>query len=46
MNPYLSFNGNCEEAINYYKEALNGTIEALNYMEGSPIDVKETDKKK
>ncbi len=25
--PYLQFHGNCEEALNFYKEILNGRIE-------------------
>ena len=25
--PYLSFNGNCEEAMRFYAQVLNGTIE-------------------
>ena len=29
MNAYLMFNGNCEEAMNFYAEATNGTIESL-----------------
>ena len=24
--PYLNFPGNCEEALNFYKEALDGEI--------------------
>ena len=29
LNVYLTFNGNCEEAINYYKSVLGGEIETL-----------------
>ncbi|CAL1519537.1 VOC family protein [Chitinophaga sp. MM2321] len=25
--PYLNFNGNCEEALNFYSGILNGTVE-------------------
>lgn len=33
--PYLSFCGNCEEALNYYKELLNGEItNIMRYGEG------------
>jgi PhnB protein len=47
MNPYLSFSGRCEEAMNYYKDCLNGTIEAMNYFENSPMEnLTEADKKK
>lgn len=27
--PYLNFEGNCEEALNYYKDILGGTVEIL-----------------
>ncbi len=30
VKPYLVFNGNAEEAANYYAKALNGKIENLN----------------
>lgn len=36
--PYLFFNGQCEEALNFYAEALNGKITALMRYEGSPMD--------
>jgi len=29
MNPYLTFNGTCEEAFTRYREILGGTIEAM-----------------
>jgi uncharacterized glyoxalase superfamily protein PhnB len=28
VNPYLFYNGNCEEALNYYQKALGARIEA------------------
>jgi PhnB protein len=28
--PYLNFDGNCEEALNFYKEILDGRIEVVN----------------
>lgn len=27
LSPYLSFAGNCEEAMNFYKDILGGTLE-------------------
>ncbi len=30
LNPYLSFNGNCEEAINFYKGVFGGEITQLS----------------
>ena len=26
LNPYLAFGGDCEEALNFYKECLGGKI--------------------
>jgi len=36
--PYLFFNGQCEEALNFYARALNGKVTALMRYEGSPMD--------
>ena len=36
VNPYLHFNGNCEEAFAYYARALGGKIEAMMPHEGTP----------
>ncbi|MBV6494977.1 MAG: VOC family protein [Acidobacteria bacterium ACB1] len=37
VKPYLSFNGNCEEAINFYKEALDGEILFMQRYGESPM---------
>ena len=29
LNPYLTFNGNCNEAMNYYKEILGGELSMI-----------------
>lgn len=36
LNPYLVFNGNCREAMEFYKECLGGELE-LNTVGGSPV---------
>ena len=36
LNPYLIFNGNCEEALKFYEQTLEGKIEALFHFEGTP----------
>src|SRR4051812_7577523 len=36
LNPYLTFNGQCEEALNFYQRCLGGKIEAMMPHEGSP----------
>ena len=38
---YLTFAGNCEEAINFYKEALGGKIILLSRMGDGPMEVPE-----
>ena len=36
LNPYLMFNGDCEEAFRFYERALGGKIVAMHAHEGSP----------
>ncbi|MGL4594826.1 MAG: VOC family protein [Thermoguttaceae bacterium] len=31
INPYLSFNGNCEEAFTYYQKVFGGKLELCRY---------------
>jgi PhnB protein len=38
IDPYLSFGGQCEEALAFYAAALGGRITALNRYAGSPLD--------
>ncbi len=37
LHPYLSFNGNCEEAFRFYEKALNGKITFLMKNGDSPM---------
>lgn len=36
LSPYLTFNGNCCEAMNFYKKCLGGTL-TLQTVEDSPM---------
>ncbi len=36
LNPYLSFDGRCEEAFQFYEKLLGGKITGLMHYEGSP----------
>ena len=36
---YLTFGGQCEEALNFYKNALGGEIKYLSHMGDSPMEV-------
>ena len=36
INPYLNFNGQCEEAFTFYAQVLGGKIEAMMPHEGTP----------
>lgn len=38
IESYLFFNGNCEEALNFYAQALGGKVTALMRYEGSPME--------
>jgi len=41
VNPYLSFNGNCEEAFNFYKSVFGGDFPYIGrYKEMPPVDGK------
>jgi PhnB protein len=45
--PYLTFNGNCEDAMNFYKKCLDGEIIGLQYFEAAQgMPVPESHKKK
>jgi len=39
VNPYLFYNGNCEEALKYYQKVLGARIEATQLYEGGPADM-------
>jgi len=41
LNPYLNFDGNCEEAINFYADVLDGEIKMLMRYDQMPPDVCE-----
>ena len=36
INPYLTFNGNCRQAMNFYKECLGGEL-MLQPVDGTPM---------
>ena len=37
INAYLTFNGNCREAMTFYKECLGGELN-MQTVEGSPME--------
>jgi PhnB protein len=43
LNPYLLFNGSCEEAFKFYAKTLNGTIKTMMTFEGSPMEKRVPD---
>ena len=43
---YVSFGGNCEEAINFYKEAIGAELIQISKMGDSPMEVPPTLKDK
>lgn len=38
LNPYLSFNGHCQEAFKFYETCLGGKIQAMITHEGTPAE--------
>lgn len=44
VNPYLTFSGNCREAMTFYKEALDGELEVMTF-EGAPVEMPDEFKK-
>ena len=44
--PYLMFNGNCEEPVNYFKECFNGEIGLMGRHVDSPMEVPRSRKDK
>jgi PhnB protein len=38
LEPYLHFNGNCEEALTFYAGVFGGEIAGLNRFAGSPLE--------
>lgn len=45
LNPYLNFNGNCEEAMNYYKSVFGGEFAMIMRYKDVPEDVPMPDGK-
>ena len=39
VNPYLFYDGNCEEALKYYQKVLGARIEAMLPYEGGPAEM-------
>lgn len=44
INPYLNFNGTCEEAFNFYKKAFGGEFTMISRAGESPVPVSEKEK--
>jgi PhnB protein len=38
MNPYLTFDGQCEEAFKFYADVLHGKIDAIMPFKGTPAE--------
>ena len=45
IKPYIAFNGNCEEAINFYKDKLGAEVLYLGRYGDSPLKGKGPDDK-
>lgn len=40
VNPYLTFDGNCQAAMVFYEAALNGNLHSMPF-EGSPVELED-----
>jgi len=38
ITPYIHFQGNCDEAIQFYKTALAAEVKEINYAKDAPTD--------
>ena len=38
IEPYITFNGNCEQALQFYTQCLGGQVTFLQRYGGSPMD--------
>ncbi|GKS88056.1 MULTISPECIES: VOC family protein [unclassified Acidovorax] len=38
IEPYLFFDGNCEQALDFYAQCLEGRLTAVHRYEGSPLE--------
>ena len=46
LKPYLMFNGDCEEALNFYKKCFNGETGYVGRYSDAPMEVTEDYKNK
>jgi PhnB protein len=46
LMPYLQFQGNCEEALNFYKDVLNGRIEIVSRYDNPAMNAPDDFKNK
>lgn len=42
--PYLTFDGTCEDAMNFYKDCFDGEMEHIQTFDGAPMDVPDEHK--
>lgn len=44
INPYLNFDGNCEEAFEFYKKAFGGEFTSISRASDSQMELPENEK--
>ncbi len=44
LNAYLNFNGNCQEAMEFYKSVFGGTLVMTNYLDGGMSQTADDEK--
>ncbi len=46
LEPYVTFKGNCAEALEFYKNSLNGEIKGISYYRDAPMKISDDYKDK
>ena len=46
LSPYLNFNGNCKEAMEFYKSVFNGTLDLQTYGDNPAMPILEAQKER
>jgi len=46
LSSYLVFDGQCEEAMNFYSQVFDGEISVMNYYGDSPMNIPASHKQK
>lgn len=43
FSPYISFNGDCKRALDFYQQVFNGEIKNISFYRDSPVEISDED---